>query len=54
MVSLGAKELNHPLYEEQRQSGISDKRWTELDDKMREIGTHVPNPDGVMDIKSHK
>ena len=35
MVSLGAKELNHPLYEEQRQSGISDKRWTELDDKMK-------------------
>lgn len=52
--SQGAKELNHPLYEEQRAKTTSKARQKELNDIMTEIGSHVNNPDGVMTIKSHK
>jgi len=51
--SQGAKELNHPLYESQRKATTSDARKKELSAQMREIGTHVPDPKGVMSIKSH-
>lgn len=51
--SQGAKELNHPLYEEQRKSTTSASRKKELNDQMTRIGTHVVNPEGVLTIKSH-
>ena len=51
--SQGAKELNHPLYEEQRKATTSKKRFDELNDQMTKIGSYVPNPEGVMEIKSH-
>lgn len=50
--SQGAKELNHPLYEEQRKSTTSEQRKKELYDEMVEIGSYVKNPDGVLNIKS--
>lgn len=51
--SQGAKELNHPLYEEQRKSTTTQARYVELDNQMRNIGSYVKNPKGVLDIKSH-
>lgn len=51
--SQGAKELNHPLYEEQRNVTTSEKRKTQLSAQMRSYGEQVPNPKGVLTIKSH-
>ena len=48
--SLGAKEINHPLYEEQRAKTTSKGRAAALNDAMTKIGANVPNPAGVMDI----
>lgn len=50
--SQGAKELNHPLYEEARAATTPPERVAELNAQMREIGTHVPDPDGVYNIAS--
>ena len=52
--SQGAKELNHPLYEEQRAKTTSVARAKELNDIMTRIGKNVSDPKGVMSIKSHK
>ena len=52
--SQGAKELNHPLYEEARAATTSPARAKQLTAQMTEIGTHVGNPPDVMSIKSHK
>jgi HK97 family phage portal protein len=52
--SQGAKELNHPLYEEARAKTTSPERAKALDAQMRGYGAVVKNPDGVMNIKSHK
>lgn len=51
--SQGAKELNHPLYEEQRNATTSDKRRKELSAQMKSYAEEVPNPKGVLTIKSH-
>lgn len=51
--SQGAKELNHPRYEEQRKKGTSNDRRRELSKEMRHFGAQVPNPAGVMTIQSH-
>lgn len=51
--SQGAKELNHPLYEEQRKATTGKARRTELSDTMKKIGSYVPNPVGVMNIKDY-
>ena len=48
--SLGAKEINHPLYEEQREKTTSKERFTALNNTMTKISANVPNPAGVMDI----
>lgn len=48
--SLGAKEINHPLYEEQRAKTTSKGRAAALNDAMTKIGANVTNPAGVMDI----
>lgn len=52
-TSQGAKELNHPLYEKQREATTSAKEKKALNQQMRDIGANVPNPPGVLDIKSH-
>ena len=51
--SQGAKELNHPLYEEFREKTTSNERKDVLFDQMVENGKYVKNPKGVMGIKSH-
>ena len=51
--SQGAKELNHPLYEEQRKATTTPQRYKELSTQMKAHGTYVPNPEGVMKIRSH-
>ena len=51
--SQGAKELNHPLYEEWRKSSTDPKRKDELDKKMKNIGIYVENPKDILTIKSH-
>ena len=52
--SQGAKEVNHPMYEKSRAAGIGSQEKGVLDDRMRNIGANVPDPDGVMSIKRHK
>lgn len=51
--SQGAKELNHPLYEKAREATTRNQERKRLKKKMKQIGTHVTNPPGVMSIKSH-
>lgn len=51
--SQGAKELNHPLYEEQRNATTSDKRRKQLSAQMKSYAEEVPNPKGVLTIRSH-
>lgn len=51
--SQGAKELNHPLYEKKRAATTSNREKKNLSKKMRNIGKNVPDPKGVMSIKSH-
>ena len=52
--SQGAKELNHPLYEEWRNASTSQKRKDELDERMKNIAKYVKNPKDILSIKSHK
>ncbi len=49
----GAKEVNHPFYEEQRQQGTTQRRYKALNDAMTKISSYSAVPDGVLDIKSH-
>lgn len=51
--SQGAKELNHPLYEEQRKATTSSKKKAQLSAQMKSYAEEVPNPKGVLTIKSH-
>lgn len=51
--SAGAKDLNHPLYEEWRERTTPSERKRELSEQMREHGKSVPNPKGVETIKSY-
>ena len=46
----GAKEVNHPYYEEQRQRGTTKKRYKQLNDAMTKISSYSDVPDGVMGI----
>lgn len=52
-TSQGAKELNHPLYEKQREATTSEKEKKALGAQMTAIGKNVPNPPDVLTIKSH-
>ena len=52
--SQGAKEVNHPLYEQSRAASTSASQKKILDDRMTAISSHVPDPDGVMTIQRHK
>ena len=51
--SQGAKELNHPKYELFRAETTSPAKKAELKAEMTNIGTFVPNPDGISSIESH-
>ncbi len=51
--SAGAKEVNHPVYEEFRKATVPKEIKNKYFGNMRYIGTHVPVPRGVMGIKSH-
>lgn len=53
-TSQGAKELNHPLYEEQRNKTTSPQRASELSQQMRAYGESVHVPKGVMEVETHK
>lgn len=52
--SQGAKEVNHPLYEQYRAADTSQGQKYTLDQRMKNIGTTVPDPDEVFSIKAHK
>lgn len=52
--SQGAKEVNHPLYEQFRAADTSEGQKKILDRRMKDIGTTVPDPDGVFSIKAHR
>lgn len=49
----GAKEVNHPFYEEQRMATTTPKRYKQLNDAMTKISSHAESPAGVLDIRSH-
>jgi len=49
----GAKEVNHPFYEEQRAVGTTKRRFDKLNAAMTQISSYSAVPDGVLDIKSH-
>lgn len=51
--SQAAKELKVPIYEERRQSGISNERASELEKKMRRLAEQVPDIPDIEKIKSH-
>lgn len=52
--SQGAKEVNHPLYEQSRSASTSASQKSVLDDRMISISSNVPDPEGVMSIQRHK
>lgn len=52
--SQGAKEVNHPLYEQSRAASTSASQKSVLNDRMTSISSNVPDPDGVMTIQRHK
>lgn len=52
--SQGAKEVNHPLYEQSRAASTSTGSKKVLNQRMTAISSNVPDPDGVMTIKRHK
>ena len=53
--SAGAKEINHPLYEKQREKVTSKGQKKALGNKMRKkIAPMVRDPKGVSTIKDHK
>lgn len=51
--SQGAKEVNHPLYESFRAASTSKVKQNILDNRMINISSNVPDPEGVYDIKAH-
>lgn len=51
--SQGAKEISHPMYEEQRSKSTSSERAKELGKQMRHLYSHVNNPPSVREIESH-
>jgi hypothetical protein len=51
--SQGAKEVNHPYYEEFRNKGTSDSRKAQLNKLMKNTGTQVKDPKDVYKIKAH-
>lgn len=52
--SQGAKEVNHPLYEQSRAASTSKADRKTLNNRMTNISSNVPDPEGVMNIKRHK
>lgn len=52
-ASQAAKELKIPIYEARRRTGLSDKEKRDLEKQMTDLAENVPNPSGVMKIKSH-
>lgn len=52
--SQGAKEVNHPLYEQSRAASTSKAQKDALNTRMIAISSNVPDPDGVMTIQRHK
>lgn len=52
--SQGAKEVNHPLYEEYRGASTGNVDKANLNLRMKDISANVPDPEGVYDIKAHK
>lgn len=52
--SQGAKEVNHPLYEQSRAASTSKTDKVILNRRMINISSNVPDPDGVMSIERHK
>lgn len=46
----GAKEVNHPFYEEQRAATTTKKRAKALNDAMTQISSYSAVPEGVLDI----
>ena len=49
----GAKEVNHPFYEEQRAATTKTNRKNALNDAMTKISSYSATPDGVLGIKAH-
>lgn len=49
----GAKNVNHPFYEEQRAATTTDRRKSQLNAAMTQISSYSAVPDGVLDIKAH-
>jgi hypothetical protein len=52
--SQGAKEVNHPYYEEWRNKTTSDSRKGQLDELMKSTGKQVKDPKDVYTLKSYK
>lgn len=51
--SQAAKDKKLPLYNERRQSGITEGRARELERMMEELAMKVPDPKGIENIQSH-
>lgn len=51
--SLEVKEINHKLYEEQRQAGVSKERFDELENMMRENARKIETPKGIDKIGAY-
>ena len=52
--SQGAKEVNHPLYEEYRKADTSEFRKSAISNTMRnQTAPNVNNPEGILGIESH-
>lgn len=51
--SQDAKDKKLPLYNERRETGISESRAKELEKQMEDLALNVPDPKGVEDILSH-
>lgn len=49
----GAKEVNHPLYEECRAVTTTGRRAAKLNEAMTKISSYSTVPDGVLDIPSY-
>lgn len=52
--SQDAKDKKLPLYNERRQTGISESRAKELEKQMEDLAVNIPDPEGVRDILSHE
>lgn len=51
--SQSIKEINHPLYERQRDKSTPKQEQDVLYERMKNLGEKVPNPDNIMSIKEH-